>query len=123
MHELPKSRLYFCERRKPPVARNLDRLVGRGPNDPEIARALDEARTFIREGWALQAIRLGWGELELFGVSTESSSGRRNWMGAAFRDGVQAVTEEAIVHVGGRRFYRATASGESVIVIWEALSG
>lgn len=102
-------------------ARKIDCLVERSRADPEIARALDEARAFVREGWALQAVRLGWGELELFGVSAEASSRRRAWIGAAFGGAVHAVTTDAIIRSGGRWSCRAAVESKSAVPIWEAV--
>ncbi len=45
----------------------IERLARLPAIGPEGAEALKRAQAFISSGWALQAARLGWDEVELFG--------------------------------------------------------
>jgi hypothetical protein len=103
-------------------AQKIDQLIGRRPADPAIAQALDQASAFIREGWALQAVRLGWGELELFGVLLPASLGQRSRIGAAFGGAVQAVTTGEVVRAGGFRTCRVAADPNSWAPIWDVMT-
>ena len=49
-------------------AAEIGRLAKLRAISPDGAEALRRAQAFIGEGWALQSIRLGWDEAELFGV-------------------------------------------------------
>ena len=81
--------------------REIDRLANLGVGSRVGAEALRRAQAFIRKGWALQAVRLGWGEVELFGVCPRAPWQRRERKGAALGGAAQAVTQEAVVYVGG----------------------
>jgi hypothetical protein len=84
------------------------------------AEAAARAKTFISDGWALQAVRLGWDEVELFGVCPRAPWQRFDRKGAAFGGAVQAVTQDAVTYVGGLRRYRAIINNDGVAVpIWE----
>ena len=91
-------------------AAEIERLAKLRAASPEGAEALKRARAFIDEGWALQAARLGWDEIELFGVCPRAPWRRLDRKGAAFGGAVQAVTQEAVIYVGGLRRYRATVN-------------
>ncbi len=98
----------------------IERLTKLPAVSPEGAEALKRARAFISEGWALQAARLGWGEVELFGVCPRAPWHRLDRKGAAFGGAVQAVTQEAVTYVGGLRRYRATVNNDDgAVLIWE----
>ena len=85
-----------------------------------VAEALKHARAFIADGWALQAARLGWSEVELFGVCPRAPWRRLDRKGAAFGGAVQAVTQEAVAYVGGLRRYRAIINNDGgAVPIWE----
>ena len=87
---------------------------------PEGAEALKRARAFIGEGWALQAARLGWDEVELFGVCPRKPWARLDRKGVAFGGAVQVVTAEAIAYVDGLRRYRAQVNNDGgAVLIWE----
>ncbi len=87
---------------------------------PDGAEALKRARAFIRKGWALQAVRLGWGEVEIFGVCPSAPWQRLDRKGAAFGGVVQAVTAVAVVYAGGLRRYRAQVNNDNgAVPIWE----
>ncbi len=49
-------------------AAEIERLAKLPAVSPDGAEALKRARAFIAKGWALQAARLSWDEVELFGV-------------------------------------------------------
>jgi len=101
-------------------AAEIERLARLPAISPEGAVALKRARTFISEGWALQAARLGWDEVELFGICPHVTWRRRDRTGAAFGGAVQAVTAEAVAYVGGLRRYRAQVNNDSrAVPIWE----
>jgi len=98
----------------------IERLAKIPAVSPEGAEALKRAQAFIGEGWALQAVRLGWDETELFGVCPRASWQRLDRKGVAFGGAVQAVTQEAVAYVGGLRRYRATVNNDGgAIPIWE----
>ncbi len=102
----------------------IDRLATLPTVSPEGAEALKRARAFIAEGWALQAARLGWDEVELFGVCPCAPWQRLDRKGAAFGGAVQAVTAEAITYVGGLRRYRAIINNDGgAVPIWELTGG
>ena len=87
---------------------------------PDGAEALKRAQMFISDGWAFQAARLGWDEIELFGVCPRAPWQRLDRKGAAFGGAVQAVTSDAMVYVGGLRRYRAIINNDGgAVPIWE----
>ena len=101
-------------------AAEIERLARLPSICPEVAVALKRAQAFIGDGWALQAVRLGWDETELFGVCPRASWQRLDRKGVAFGGAVQAVTQEAVAYVGGLRRYRATVNNDGgAIPIWE----
>jgi hypothetical protein len=101
-------------------ATEIERLGKLPAVSPEGVEALKRAQAFIAEGWALQAVRLGWGEVDLFGICPRAPWQRIDRKGAAFGGAVQAITQEAVTYVGGPRRYRATVSNDDgVVVIWE----
>ncbi len=101
-------------------AAEIERLAKLPAVGPEGSKALKRAQAFISEGWALQAVRLGWGEVELFGVCPRAPWRRLDRKGAAFGGAVQAVTAEAVVYVGGTRRYRAIVNNDGgAVPIWE----
>ncbi len=101
-------------------AAQIERLATLPAITPEGAEALKRAQAFISEGWALQAARLGWGEVELFGVCPRAPWQRLNRTGAAFGGAVQVVTQEAVAYVGGLRRYRAQVNNDGgAVLIWE----
>lgn len=101
-------------------AGEIDQLTRLRATSPEGADALERAQAFIRDGWALQAIRLGWDEVRLFGVCPRAPWRRLDRKGAAFGGAVQAVTQEAIAYVGGHRRYRAQVNNDNgAVPIWE----
>jgi hypothetical protein len=101
-------------------AAEIERLAKLRAVSPEGTKALKRARAFITERWALQAARLGWDEVELFGVCPRAPWRRLDPKGAAFGGAVQAVTAEAVTYVGGLRRYRATENNDgSAVPIWE----
>ncbi len=87
---------------------------------PDSAKALKSARAFISEGWALQAARLGWDEVELFGVCPRAPWQRLDRKGAAFGGAVQAITQDSMIYVGGLRRYRSIINNDGgAVPIWE----
>jgi hypothetical protein len=104
-------------------AAEIERLARLPAISPEGAEALKRARTFISEGWALQAARLGWDEVELFGICPRATWRRRDRTGAAFGGAVQAVTAEAVAYVGDLRRYRAQVNNDDGAVLIWALPG
>ncbi len=81
---------------------------------------MKRARTFISEGWALQAALLGWDEVELFGVCPRKPWARLDRKGVAFGGAVQVVTADAVVYVGGQRRYRVIINNDGgAVPIWE----
>jgi hypothetical protein len=101
-------------------AAEIERLAKLHAVSPEGAEAVKRARAFINEGWALQAARLGWDEVELFGVCPRAPWQRLDRKGAAFNGVVQAVTAVAVVYVGGLRRYRAQVNNDNgAVPIWE----
>ena len=101
-------------------AAEIERLATLPVVSPEGAEALKRARAFIGEGWALQAARLGWGEVELFGVCPRAPWQRLDRKGAAFGGAVQAVTQDAVTYIGGLRRYRAQVNNDNgAVLIWD----
>ncbi len=101
-------------------ATEIERLAKLPVVSPDGAEALKRAQAFIRDGWALQAVRLGWGEVELFGVCPVAPWQRLDRKGAAFGGAVQAITAEAVVYVGGLRRYRAIVNNDGgAVPIWD----
>ena len=101
-------------------AAEIERLAKLRAGNPERAEALRRARAFISEGWALQAARLGWNEVELFGVCPHKPWVRLDRKGAAFGGAVQAVTQDAVTYIGVPRRYRAQVNNDGgVVPIWE----
>ena len=101
-------------------AAEIERLATLPAISPDGAEALKRARAFIAEGWALQAARFGWDEVELFGVCPVAPWQRLDRKGAAFGGAVKAVTQEAMVYVGGLRRYRAMVNNDGgAVLIWE----
>ena len=101
-------------------AAEIERLATLPAVSPEGAEALKRAQAFISEGWALQAARLGWDEVELFGICPRAPWQRLDRKGAAFGGAVQAVTAEAVTYVGGLRRYRAQVNNDGgAVPIWE----
>ena len=101
-------------------AAEIERLTKLPAVSPDGAEALKRAKAFIAEGWALQAVRLGWDEVELFGVCPRAPWQRLDRKGAAFGGAVQAVTQDAVAYVGGQRRYRAIVNNDGgAVLIWE----
>ena len=101
-------------------ATEIERLARLPAVSPDGAKALKLARAFISEGWALQAARLGWGEVELFGICPRAPWQRLDRKGVAFGGAVQVVTSDAMVYVGGLRRYRAQVNNDrGAIPIWD----
>ncbi len=72
------------------------------------------------ESFYAEAVRLGWDEVELFGVCPVASWQRLDRKGAAFGGAVQAVTAEVVAYVGGLRRYRAQVNNDNgAVPIWE----
>ena len=102
----------------------IERLAKIPAVSPDGAEALKRAQAFIAEGWALQAIRLGWDETELFGVCPRAPWHRLDRKGAAFGGAVQAVTQDAVTYVGGLRRYRANVNNDDgAVPIWDMAKG
>ena len=101
----------------------IDRLAKLPAVSPDGAEALKRARAFIGEGWALQAARLGWDEVELFGVCPRAPWQRFDRKGTAFTafsGGVSVVTQDAVVYVGGMKRHRALVNNDhGAVLIWE----
>ncbi len=94
-------------------AAEIERLGKLPAVSPEGAKALKRAQVFIADGWALQAVRLGWDEIDLFGVCPIKMVGRMTSPGAC-RDAVKdRVTQSSHrVNLAGRaRHQRPTADG------------
>jgi hypothetical protein len=101
-------------------ATEIERLATLSAVSPEGAKALKRARAFISDGWALQAARLGWDAVELFGICPRAPWRRLDRTGAAFGGAVQAVTQDTVVYVGGMRRYRATVNNDGgALPIWK----
>ena len=110
----------LLDKRRPGWAAEIDRLTKLPAVSPDGAEALKRAQTFIADGWALQAVRLGWGEVELFGVCPVAPWQRLDRKGVAFGGAVQAVTAESVTYVGGQRRYRAQVNNDNgAVPIWE----
>ena len=103
-------------------AAEIERLATLPTVSPDGAEALKLARAFIRKGWALQAARLGWDEVELFGVRPRPRIRDFAGMGIAFGGEVKAITQDAIFYVGGRRRDKAPVSGgKGWFLIWDLM--
>ena len=101
-------------------AAEIERLATLPAVSPEGGEALKRTQAFLADGWALQAARLGWGEVELFGVCPRAPWHRLDRKGAAFGGAVQAVTQEAVTYIGGLRRYRATVNNDGgAVLLWE----
>ena len=105
-------------------AAEIDRLAGLRAVSPDGERALKRAQAFIGEGWAQQAVRLGWDEVLLFGVCPRKPWVRLDRKGVAFGGAVQAVTQDAVAYIGGLRRYRAQVNNDNgAVPIWELAQG
>ena len=101
-------------------AAEIEQLASLPAVSPDGAEALKRARAFIGDGWALQAARLGWDDVGLFGVCPRAPWCRLDRKGAAFGGTVQAVTADAMTYVGGLRRYRAIINNDGgAVLIWE----
>ena len=101
-------------------AAEIERLATLPAVSPEGAEALKRAQAFISDGWALQAARLGWDEVELFGVCPRAPWQRFDRKGVAFGGAVQFITQEMVSYVGGQRRYRAQVNNDGgTVPIWE----
>ena len=101
-------------------AAEIERLAKLRAASPEGAEALRRALAFISKGWALQAARLGWDEVELFGVCPRAPWRHLERKGVAFGGAIQAVTQDAAAYVGGQRRYRAQVNNDGgAVPIWE----
>lgn len=101
-------------------AAEIDRLAELRAVDPKGAETLRRAQAFIREGWALQAARLGWDECQLFGVCPHAPWQRLDRKGAAFGGAVRTVTQEAVTYACGLRRYRATVNNDGgAVPVWQ----
>ena len=101
-------------------AAEIERLATLPAISPDGAAALERVQAFITEGWSLQAARLGWDDVELFGVCPRAPWQRLDRKGAAFGGAVQAVTAEAVTYVGGLRRYRAQVNNDGgAVLIWD----
>ncbi len=101
-------------------AAEIERLAKLPAVSTEGAEALNRAQAFIAEGWALQAARLGWDEVDLFGVCPVAPWVRLDRKRAAFGGAVQAVTQDAMIYVGGLCRYRVQVNNDGgAVPIWE----
>jgi hypothetical protein len=101
-------------------AAEIERLATLPAVSPDGADALKRARAFIADGWALQAARLGWDEAELFGVCPRAPWQRFDRKGAAFGGAVKAITQGAVIYVGGQRRYRTIINNDGgAVLIWD----
>ena len=101
-------------------AAEIERLAELKAVSPDGAKALKWARAFIGEGWALQAVRLGWDEVRLFGICPRATWRRLDRRGVAFGGAVQAVTADAVAYVGNLRRYRVQVNNDGgAVPIWE----
>ncbi len=99
----------------------IDRLARMRAVSPDGVMALKSAQAFVGEGWALQAARLGWDEIQLFGVCPRKPWVRLDRKGVAFGGAAQAVTQDAVAYVGGLRRYRAQVNNDNgAVPIWES---
>jgi len=77
----------------------LDRVVATATSALGTA-AIERARVFIREGWAAQALALGWTEDELMGVCEGGVPDRPYVIGVAYRPGtIRALTSDGFTLV------------------------
>ncbi len=105
-------------------AAEINRLSKLNAVSQDGTEALKRAKAFIAEGWAIQAIRLGWSECELFGVCPRAPWARLDRKGIAFCGAVQAITEDAVTYIGGLRGYRAQVNNDNgAVPIWELAGG
>jgi hypothetical protein len=101
-------------------ATEIDRLASLKAVSADGTKAPKSAQAFIAEGWALQAARLGWDEVELFGISPTGTWMRLDRKGVAFGGAVQAVTAEAVAYIGGLRRFKAQVNNDGgAVPIWE----
>ncbi len=104
-------------------AAEIERVAKLPAVSPEGAEALKRAQAFISEGWALQAARLGWGEVELFGICPRAPWQRLDRKGVAFGGAVPVVTADAVVYVGGQSRYRVNVNNDGgAVPIWELVA-
>ena len=101
-------------------AAEIEQLAKQRAVSPDGAAALKWAQVFISQGWALQAVRLGWDEVELFGVCPRAPWQRLDRKGVAFGGAVVAVTAEEVAYVGGLRRFKAQVNNDGgAVPIWE----
>ena len=104
-------------------ATEIKRLANLPAASSDDTKALERAQAFISDGWALQAARLGWDEVDLFGVCPRAPWKRLNRSGVAFGGAVRAITQAAVTYVGSLRRYRTTVNNDDSVLIWEIAAG
>ncbi len=96
-------------------------------DDPFLQSLLTDARTFCGSEWAVQALQLGWGELDLFAVHGDASEARLDGRGlVASLDGrpIAAMTADTSLiqcpaghHLTYRR--RPFDPQRGAVLLWE----
>lgn len=82
-------------------------------------RCIDRALAFIADGWAAQALALGWAEAELMGADPVAPWARLDRLGAAYLDfPIRAVTADCITYAPALRLWRGTKAPGAVLP-WE----
>ncbi len=102
-------------------ARKLGQVHRRQRADGRMATLLDRARCFVTVGWHLQAARMGWNELEVFGVCPRAPWERLNRQGIAFsRYSLVALGRDVAVYEHRLRRQRALINNDGgAALIWE----
>lgn len=79
-------------------------------------RCIDRARAFIADGWATQALALGWAETELMGADPVAPWARLDRLGAAYLDfDVRAITADCLTYAPALRQWRGTKAPGAVL--------
>jgi len=109
------------------VATGLDQLrlmpVPRRVDPAAWSAVVADALRLEREGWATQALALGWSELDLFGAVTDPE-GDPAAEGLAVKLGGRRVlamceTFATIADPGGGRCWHYRGNNEGAVLLWE----
>lgn len=101
-------------------ARKLGQVHRRQGADDRMATLLDRARCFVTVGWHLQAARMGWNELEVFGVCPRAPWERLDRQGIAFSSySLLALDRDVAVYAHRLRRQRVLVNNDGgAVPIW-----
>ena len=112
-----------------PIDNKVAALIPRLASDKDgevvaTARAIGRQLNKAGSDWHDLAARLGWDEVDLFGISPTAPWARLDRKRTAFGGAAQAITAEAVTYIGGQRRFKARVNNDNgAVPIWELAAG